>query len=51
MYNNTRENSVELVKQLAKGAVQFASAGWGGYITVRGSPKSWVLTPNVECTF
>ncbi|KAF8187168.1 FAD-binding domain-containing protein [Pholiota molesta] len=41
LYNNTRENSVKLVKELAKGAVQFASDGWGGYVTPSLSSAIW----------
>ncbi|KJA21009.1 hypothetical protein HYPSUDRAFT_188119 [Hypholoma sublateritium FD-334 SS-4] len=41
-YNNTRENSVELIKQLSKGAVQLASDGWGGYVTPSLSSGVWI---------
>ncbi|KAF9477860.1 FAD-binding domain-containing protein [Pholiota conissans] len=41
MYNSTRENTVKLVKELAKGAVQLAADGWGGYITPSLSSAVW----------
>ncbi|KAF8967507.1 FAD-binding domain-containing protein [Flammula alnicola] len=41
MYENTRDNSVKLLKALSKGAVQLGSDGWGGYITPALSSAVW----------
>ncbi|KDR84449.1 hypothetical protein GALMADRAFT_133744 [Galerina marginata CBS 339.88] len=40
-YNATKANSVKLLKALAGSAVQFATDGWGGYITPAGSSAVW----------
>ncbi|KAF9034094.1 FAD-binding domain-containing protein [Panaeolus papilionaceus] len=41
-YNNTKDNSKQLIKALAKTAVKFASDGWGGYITPPAGSGVWI---------
>ncbi|PPQ74692.1 LOW QUALITY PROTEIN: hypothetical protein CVT26_007602 [Gymnopilus dilepis] len=41
LYNATQENSIKLIKALAKSAVQLAGDGWGGYITPALASAVW----------